>query len=238
MAKLEWVDTSFDREFYTRKLSQIGGQVYGAMASLDIAFLAERLNIPIGVLQNKLTELGYFETGKTLEELSVDMYGKSKYRLRPGIEEYPERVDCSSFVCGVYAEFGVELPRYTIQQVEIGWPVEIKLPEVTNFETGDLLFFDEKIRYKWKSESGIEVSHVMLYLGNGRVADASVKNKPNAIMVRDVEEVVNLGRKHVATRRYIKDFARLVHYENRTGQLVEDFEDLSERLINNNDDEK
>jgi hypothetical protein len=239
MVKLKWVDTSFNREFYTSKFNRYSGQVLGNKAFLNIKLLAQELGITSVELRHRMREMGYVETGTRLEHFSEEMYVGSKYAYwRPGMDKYPELIDCSSFVCGVYAELGIDLPRYTIHQIEIGKSIEVCLPETTNLETGDLLFFDEDIRRRWESESGIKVTHVMLHLGGGKVADASIKNRRNTVMVRDIDEVVTLGRKHVATRRYIKDFARLVNYENRTGQEVEDFEDLRERLINSNDEEK
>lgn len=238
MAKLKWVDTNFDREFYLKKFANSCGQVLGDKALLNIELLAQELGVTEGEIRLRLENLGYVETGRRLDDLDVNNYTGSKYVLRPGLEEYPGRIDCSSFVCGVYAEFGVELPRYTVQQIEIGEKVEGELSEIKNFETGDLFFFDESIRYKWKSESGIEVSHVMLYLGGENVIDCSIKNKPRSVVVRNIEEVLGLGRKHVATRRYVRDFMSLVHFENRVGQQVEHFEGLRERLINYNNEEK
>jgi hypothetical protein len=67
------------------------------------------------------------------------------------------------------------------------------------------------------------------------VIDASIKNSPDSVVVRDMEEVWDLGRKHVATRRYVENFARLTHFENSNGNWrdVEDVETLKTILSSN-----
>jgi hypothetical protein len=142
MAKLRWVDTSFDKEFYKYRFANKSGQVLGKMALLDLLLLTRELDLTTCELRRKLGELGYVETGKRLEDLSASIYKESLYRFRPEAYKYPGLVDCSSFVKGVYSEFAIDLPRYSVQQIEVG--KEIETPE-----TGDLLFFDERIHNRW-----------------------------------------------------------------------------------------
>lgn len=62
--------------------------------------------------------------------------------------------DCSSFVQAALARAGVKLPRTTYDQMKVGKPV----PNLVSAQPGDLLF--------------PTAGHVMLYLGNGKAAEA------------------------------------------------------------------
>jgi hypothetical protein len=68
--------------------------------------------------------------------------------------------DCSGFVGRVFAELGYDLPRSAYQQYELG--LEVSANELA---VGDLLFFHTRPRSK-------RISHVALYLGNGRFIHA------------------------------------------------------------------
>lgn len=66
--------------------------------------------------------------------------------------------DCSGFVLSVFAEFGVELPHYSVSQSQKG--TEIDVDEVL---PGDLIFYS----------NGSRINHVAIYIGNGQVIHAS-----------------------------------------------------------------
>jgi cell wall-associated NlpC family hydrolase len=65
--------------------------------------------------------------------------------------------DCSGFVQYIYKNFGVNLPRTTMDQVNKGAAVNIN-----NLEKGDLVFF------MTNSALPYEVSHVGIYIGNNK----------------------------------------------------------------------
>ena len=72
-------------------------------------------------------------------------------------------MDCSALTRAVYREtFGVELPRTSRQMYELGRPVN----QIKKLKAGDLVFF--RI-----SDSGPGVSHVGIFVGDGRFAHAS-----------------------------------------------------------------
>lgn len=69
-------------------------------------------------------------------------------------------VDCSGLVQAVYASFGINLPRTTYDQINVGNTVP-----VNKLQAGDLLFFDTE-----PSNKGAD--HVGIYIGNGQFIQA------------------------------------------------------------------
>jgi cell wall-associated NlpC family hydrolase len=78
----------------------------------------------------------------------------------------PEGFDCSGYVQYLYKKHGIDLPRTALAQSKVGTPV----PE-EKLQKGDLVFFltDKK--------RGIPVTHVGIYLGNGRFIHAASRKK-------------------------------------------------------------
>jgi hypothetical protein len=79
-------------------------------------------------------------------------------------------LDCSGFVKLVASKFGIELPRVAADQARMGRPVA----SLAEARPGDLLAF------------GSPVGHIGIYIGNGKMIDAS--RRLNSIVVRDVYE--------------------------------------------------
>lgn len=69
-------------------------------------------------------------------------------------------MDCSGYTSSVYRELGIQIPRSAQQQFQFSMPVQ---PD--QLALGDLVFFGP-------SESAI--SHVGLYLGNGKYSHAAL----------------------------------------------------------------
>lgn len=67
--------------------------------------------------------------------------------------------DCSGFIQYVYAHFGISLPRTSREQVKCG--IQISLSDA---KPGDLIFY---------ADDGVTVSHVAMYIGNGKIVHAS-----------------------------------------------------------------
>jgi len=74
----------------------------------------------------------------------------------------PRGFDCSGFTKYVFAKYGVTLPRTSREQVRAGSGVA---PDFRALRPGDLMLF---------AEPGEAISHVAIYVGNGRIIHASV----------------------------------------------------------------
>lgn len=100
----------------------------------------------------------YKATGKTKREKIVN-YAK-KFVGNPyvwGGTSLTSGADCSGFVGSVMKHFGINLPRCSYQQAEVGTLVNKK-----NIKPGDLIFY----------RRGSRVGHVVMYAGNGMVVEA------------------------------------------------------------------
>jgi cell wall-associated NlpC family hydrolase len=73
----------------------------------------------------------------------------------------PGGFDCSGLVQWIYKQVGITLPRTAASQSGVGHPVSL-----SQLQPGDLLFF-----YK-------PVDHVVIYVGNGKIAEASQPGHP------------------------------------------------------------
>jgi cell wall-associated NlpC family hydrolase len=73
----------------------------------------------------------------------------------------PRAFDCSGLVYWSYRQVGMTLPRTSSAQSRVGAPVSRSA-----LQPGDLVFF-----YR-------PVSHVAIYIGNGRVVHASTSGSP------------------------------------------------------------
>jgi hypothetical protein len=95
--------------------------------------------------------------------------------------------DCSGFVREIYKKFGVSLPRTSSQQSKAGRAVN-----ESELKPGDLIFY---------GDSG--VSHVVMYLGNGKIIHSS--NSKSYTSGGGVKTGNNIHyRNIVAIRRYIE----------------------------------
>jgi cell wall-associated NlpC family hydrolase len=82
-------------------------------------------------------------------------------RYRRGAESPDKGFDCSGLVQYVMAQFGAKLPRTSRQQALVGKKIE---RNIAALKPGDLLTFGH----------GKRISHVAIYIGNGRYIHAPV----------------------------------------------------------------
>jgi cell wall-associated NlpC family hydrolase len=82
----------------------------------------------------------------------------------------PNAFDCSGLVGWAYKQVGVTLPRTSAAQSRVGKPVA-----KSDLRPGDLVFFYSP------------VSHVAMYIGNGKVVHASTSGQP--VKVSDLNKM-------------------------------------------------
>ncbi len=78
----------------------------------------------------------------------------------------PNKFDCSGFTQKVYRTAGIKIPRNSRAQAKVGQYIKYE-----NLQKGDMVFFDTNRRKTGK------VSHVGIYLENGKFIHASSGNK-------------------------------------------------------------
>lgn len=103
---------------------------------------------------------------------------------------HPEGFDCSGYTQYIYKKEGVDIPRTAYAQSKVGKEVSR-----FNLKKGDLLFFltDKK--------RGIPVTHVGMYIGDGKFIHAASKRK--GIIITSLEES-RYSRLFVKATRIIK----------------------------------
>lgn len=95
----------------------------------------------------------------------------------------PYAYDCSGFTKEVFAKNGIRIPRVSKKQARVGKKVSKK-----HLRKGDLIFFNDK-----KSS---RVSHVGIYLGNGKFIHASRFHKRIVISkLREYKKFFKWGRR-------------------------------------------
>ncbi len=97
--------------------------------------------------------------------------------------------DCSGFVQYIYKNFGIDLPRTSMDQINKGKSVNIN-----NLAKGDLVFFTTN------SDFPYEVSHVGIFIGNNKFI-----HSPSAHDVIKISELTGYYKdKFVIGKRLIK----------------------------------
>lgn len=90
-------------------------------------------------------------------------------------------MDCSGFTKTVYFLNGMIIPRDASQQVMTGDTVIID-PEYSNFQPADLLFFGNK-----RNDNTERITHVALYLGDGKFIHSSGNVKVESLFKTDAD---------------------------------------------------
>jgi len=97
--------------------------------------------------------------------------------------------DCSGFVQYIYKKFGINLPRTSMNQINIGTSINID-----KLKNGDLVFF------KTNPSLPSEVSHVGIYIGNNKFI-----HSPKSGDVIKISELIGYYKeKFVIGKRIIK----------------------------------
>lgn len=95
--------------------------------------------------------------------------------------------DCSGFTGYVFEQLGIELPRSSRDQAKIGTKVAKK-----ELRKGDLVFFNT---------NGKSISHVGIYIGNGKMAHSSTSHGTTIANLNDKY----YAKSYVTARRFLSD---------------------------------
>lgn len=99
----------------------------------------------------------------------------------------PAGFDCSGFICRVFSDNGISLPRTAGEMRELGEGIAIE-----ELMPGDLVFFDNP-------------GHVGLYLGSGEFIHSSSYQGRGVVVTR--LDQPNYARRYACSRRVIRAFA-------------------------------
>jgi LysM repeat protein len=138
-------------------------------------------------------------------ELSANL-ADARYKLGGTGNGY---LDCSAFVKLVYEELGINLPRSSLQQYQVGVPVER-----SELIPGDLVFF---------KTNGKRISHVGIYIGDNRFIHISSSRKRVSI---DVLDDPYFQKRYAGAKRVLN------------GEVLEYFQDYLNKAQKNNSSKK
>ncbi|MCL2254346.1 MAG: NlpC/P60 family protein [Lachnospiraceae bacterium] len=148
------------------------GEVLDVNEVLDNGWINIFLDAEEAFVSSEFVEVKYdLRTAITMTEL---LYGEGVSNIRVDICQYAKQfignryvwggtsltkgADCSGYVQSVFKNFGVRLPRTSVQQASSGTKIS-----VSDMKAGDLIFYAR----------GGRVDHVAIYIGGGQVVHAS-----------------------------------------------------------------
>ncbi len=148
--------------------------------SEDYEFNINKLIEEDNALNSQETLSSYHESpSQYIEKMAKEKLGKIYKWGGNG----PYAYDCSGFTKEVFELNGINIPRVSKEQAKVGLKVSKK-----NLKKGDLIFFNDK-----KSSA---VSHVGIYLGNGKFIHASKFHKQIVISpLREYRRFFKWGRR-------------------------------------------
>ncbi|MFH1046774.1 MAG: NlpC/P60 family protein [Patescibacteria group bacterium] len=143
-------------------------------------------------LDFELVRSGFDQSALGLLE---DLIDHSRYERGARMSEAPRVVDCSSLAKWFYAQYGIWLPRRSIQQSEIGLCVA---HEIT-LRPGDLVFSAHSERNYYDHDPSMGIGHVGIATGRGTLYHAG----KNGVVQTDIAEVVGWRMERMRTVRRI-----------------------------------
>lgn len=106
--------------------------------------------------------------------------------------------DCSGFAKTVFRLNGIELPRDTDQQAQVGTAVPID-DELTQLQKGDLLYFGTTAT----ADRPERISHVGIYLGNGEFIHESGLVRRNSLLPSSLIYSESLRKRLLQVKRVL-----------------------------------
>jgi hypothetical protein len=187
----------------------------GNRCAVDLALL----QLPISKKEALLLlyEQGFRQVDFDLVLAARTTVGSSRYRRGARLREAPDVFDCSSMVKWLYGQRGIWLPRRSIQQRELGEPVD-----PCGLVAGDVVFVSGWIDY-YHDDPADGVGHVGVYAGDGTVIHAA--NKRVGVVESPLGEFIAQNRFRGA-RRYVPVDREVVTLEIPAEREVETSDDF------------
>ena len=110
--------------------------------------------------------------------------------------------DCSAFIQRVFSDIGIDLPRTTGQQNNVGTTVS-----KNNLEVGDLVFFNT---------TGKGVSHAGIYIGSSQFIHSS---SSNGVSVSSINDPYYWGSKYIGAKRILAEEKAVVKEEVKAAAI-------------------
>lgn len=183
------------------------------------AVILGSLHLPISRQQTLaiLNHKGFVLVEVDIITLARQCIGTSLYRRGAHFSEAPAVVDCSSFIKWLYAQRGVWLPRRSIQQRELGDPVDLD-----ELVSGDIIFVSGRIDY-YHDDPANGVGHVGIVTGDETVIHAA--NKKANVVETSLDKFVG-KTKFRGARRYIPIDMEVLTFKTPTEREVEIADDF------------
>ncbi|MBN2436941.1 MAG: C40 family peptidase [Spirochaetes bacterium] len=100
----------------------------------------------------------------------------------------PDNFDCSGFTRFIYNKYGINLPRSSKEQYEKGGKISVK-----NILPGDLIFFHGRRRNV--------ISHVAMYIGDGRFIHSPSRGK--RVSISTIKDEEYWGKRYAGAATFI-----------------------------------
>lgn len=178
-----------------------------------------KFNIPVSKekVLRVLIDNGFKIININLIALARQYIGKSHYCRGANISEAPWIVDCSSFIKYIFGQYGIWLPRRTIQQRELGEAVSI-----SEIVAGDLVFIPGKINYYYDNPID-KVGHVGIITSNNTVIHAA--NEKLGIIESPLEKFID-KKIPCVIKRYIPQDREIIVLEFSIEKGIETADDI------------
>lgn len=177
------------------------------------------LRLPISHTEAKciLIEKGFAVIDVDLIALARSCINTSQYKRGAHPDEAPSVVDCSSFIKWLYSQRGIWLPRRSIQQRDIGEPINL-----CDVRVNDLVFASGRINY-YNDNPRDGVGHVGIVTDKNTVIHAS--NRKTHVTEATLQKFAE-GAKFRGARRFLPANEEVITLEIPSCQEVEISDDI------------
>lgn len=187
-------------------------------------FLPNLLSLPITKKEalDILFKKGYERVIVEIVCIARSCVGKSVYQWNHHPDNAPNFVDCASFVRWLYSQYGIWLPRYSIQQHNYTRPVDWEKRKI-----GDLIFSEGSYGKYWLN-SDDKIGHVGMLASKDTVIHAAGSKEG---VIESGLDSFTKESKFRGVRRMC-ELNKTIVLKVRPGRLVENLDDVRWDILN------